>query len=236
MRSRHLTPALLAAAVCALALALPAQAVPPLPLPGQPTPALAPDKLAGAPTEVPDSLALAALTQSAAAAAALQRPKPAPQWLGHGTCYVWQQPGVALVITAEWRLVQAPPEGWAGQAKLTAFLAALPHLKRERPPLRVTEAQLEQYGDESELYIEPAVYLLDAPAAADRLAMHAGGLAEWAKANAEAESIEPAPASLTPACAVVYLDGGGPLEFYFTQNADGSLSLAHLVFYEFFSA
>ncbi len=216
-------------------LILPAWAAPRLPVPDA-TPPPEPDPLAGAPTEVADSLALAALAQSAAAAAALQRPQPAPRWLGAGACHIWQQPGVALVITDTWRLDQQPPEVWLSQAKLSAFLATLPHLKRERPPLRISEAELVRYGGTDELYLEPAVYLLDAAAAADRLAEHTDSLAAWAAANQDSALLQPAPNSLAPACAVVYLDGGGPLEFYFTQNADGSLSLAHFVAYDFFSA
>jgi hypothetical protein len=218
---------LLAACLLLACLALSAAAAPAPP---------DPDPLAGAPTELADSLALAALTQSAAVAAALQRPQQAPRWLGAGTCSIWQQPGVALVITDAWRLDAPPPEVWLSQARLAAFLATLPHLKRERPPLRISEAELVRYGGTDELYLEPAVYLLDASAAADRLAEHAGSLAAWAAANPDSALLQPPPDSLAPACAVVYLDGSGPLEFYFTQQADGSLSLTHFVFYEFFSA
>lgn len=192
---------------------------------------------ATAPVGIPAGLAISALAQTAAAIGAMQTPDVAPQWLGESTCYIWEQPGVALAITHEWHTNTPLPEVWISADKLGDCLAAMPNLKYERPPLYITEEFAARHGGvDGELYLRPAVYLLDAPAAAERIAMHADGLQAWAEMNSGMDFTEPSTQSLAPACAVVYLDGSGPLEFYFTQNADGSLSLAHIIFFDFFSA
>ena len=185
------------------------------------------------PTEVSCDYATVMLVHASDAVAALLNPD-LPVWLREGTCYLWQQPGVALVITDEWRLKELPPEVWISEAKLQSCFTA--NLKCERPPLRITEEYAVQHGGMDGLYIEPAMYLLDAPAAQERIGMYADGLAAWAEMNEGMEFIMPSAESLTPSCALVYLDSTGPLEFYFVETAEGELSLAHIVCYDFFSA
>ena len=84
--------------------------------------------------------------------------------------------------------------------------------------------------------IEPAVYLLDAGQAAERLGKHLENLQTWIDFNQGMEFILPAPECTKPEAAVVFIDASGPIEFYFQSDETGALRLTHLIHFDFFSA
>lgn len=165
-----------------------------------------------------------------------------PQRLAAGGCYIWQQPGVALVPTARWEPGAPPPELWLDAARLAGFLNALPELDFAEPPEFPREEDLA-----SGKLPAPAVYALDAGQARHRLVRYIHAYEHWVALNTDPQSgagsaaaaewiLVDEQAAQAVELALVYLDSAGPLEFYFTRDAEGKLQLAHFFNWYFFSA
>lgn len=183
----------------------------------------------GPPDPSPASVALGTATAVAGALLADQSEAIADLL---GPCYVWQQPGVALVIGGVWESTGEQPELWLTSERLENFLAAQRNLKTEAPFFRPGEPA---DGADS-FYVEPMVCLLDCWRADYRLTHYIGNYYTWIEMNEGMEFIEPPDEALSADCAVVFIDSGGPLEFYFQLNEAGELKLVHLICYDFFSA
>lgn len=176
--------------------------------------------------------ALKAVSLSAAVTGALLAVEEAPPGiLRDGGCYVWQQPGAALVVNALWREGDAKAPLWYSPDRLHGFLKALGNRKWEAPFLHPGEA-----GNVDEFYVEPAVYLLTAEQAQFRLNQYKLGYESWISFNEGMNFIRPSKESLRVDFAVVYLESAGPLEFHFRYDEEGRLRLTHLFLWEFFSA
>jgi hypothetical protein len=145
-------------------------------------------------------------------------------------CYVWGQPGVALVPETLWTAGTERPGSLYG-AQAAKLLAHLPYADWREPIFQPTEQ------DGLAGLPAPGVYLLDAHAATARLARLADGYHTWLAIN-NGELPYPAltDASLSAEFAVVYLDAAGSFELYFQRDAAGSLVLTHIVERAFFSA
>jgi len=147
-------------------------------------------------------------------------------------CYIWQQPGVALVATGIWRPAEGDPELWLPDERLRAFLLAQRDLRLEEPFVFPGEPAEGADG----LQIEPAVYLLGTDEAQRRLQLYLNNLGTWREMNPGMDFVIPTDEARWPDCAVVFIDSSGPLEFYFNADEHGNLQLAHLIHYYFFSA
>lgn len=146
-------------------------------------------------------------------------------------CCIWEQPGVALVITNRWQADGPVPELWLDDARLAQFLLAERHLSQEKPLF----APLEPEEGADGLSLIPTVFILDSELARERLTHHIDNLVTWMELNEDAAFLLPQPDDVAVDCAVVFIDSAGPLEFYFQQTDDG-LKLKHLVHYYWFSA
>lgn len=175
------------------------------------------------------SLALGA-ANAVAAALLTEQPEAVGDLLG--PCYVWQQPGVALVIHGVWSADGEQPELWLTSERLEQFLAAQRNLGTDAPFVYPGE----KGKDVDSFYIEPMVCLLDCWHADYRLMHHLGDYHSWIELNEGMEFIWPEDEALTADFAVVFIDSSGPLEFYFQLDEDGGLRLVHLICYYFFSA
>jgi hypothetical protein len=182
------------------------------------------------------------------AAALLSAVQPPADVLHPAGCYVWQQPGVALVPTALWREGQSTPELWLDQSRLRGLLLDLSHYSWDAPAPFPSETP--------ELYAQPLppqVYFLNADRATSRLADYYARYQGWVAANnaGSAESSAPPAAATPPAFnpfmnvaadalhadfAVVYLTADGPLEFYLQYGAAGRLYVRHMISWSYFSA
>jgi hypothetical protein len=147
-------------------------------------------------------------------------------------CQIWQQPGVALVIMDTWHPAAGEPDLWLGPDRTRDFLRAQAELRLDTPVLYPRESEAGADG----LDIEPAVYLLNAEQAQQRLTQYLDNLDYWIDLNPGAQFIVPSASERRADAAVVFLDGIGPLEFYFQLGADGALKLIHVIHYDFFSA
>jgi hypothetical protein len=145
-------------------------------------------------------------------------------------CFVWQQPGVALVVTDVWRPGGAP-EIWFAEEKVTLMFEHLPGLALGEPVIYPGEPE-----DVDAFHLEPRVFVLTAGASRRRLATYMDNLETWAGYNEGAEFIMPGEDELATDIGIVYLDSAGPLEFHFQVGEAGRLVLRHLVTFEFFSA
>jgi len=146
-------------------------------------------------------------------------------------CCIWEQPGVALVITNRWRVDGPAPELWLNDERLAEFLLAQNNLSQEKPLF----APLEPAEGADSLSLIPTVFILDGALARERLARRVDNLVTWAELNEDAAFLLPQPGDVAVDCAVVFIDSDGPLEFYFEATDDG-LKLKHLVHYYWFSA
>lgn len=148
-------------------------------------------------------------------------------------CYIWQQPGVALVITETWQPSAGMPELWLAEGRILDFLQAQADLRFEEPVLHPAEPA----GGSDEFSLPAAVYVLDAEQAQRRLDQYLDNLDYWVELNPGMQFIIPAAAECQTDCAVVFVDSQGPLEFYFQDGGEhGGLRLIHLIHYDFFSA
>jgi len=145
-------------------------------------------------------------------------------------CSIWEQPGVALVITNRWP-ADGAPELWLNDERLAQFLLAQRNLSQEKPLF----APLEPAEGADSLSLIPTVFILDGALARERLARRVDNLVTWAELNEDAAFLLPQPGDVAVDCAVVFIDSDGPLEFYFEATDDG-LKLKHLVHYYWFSA
>ncbi|GEM_PF-2107040 len=173
-----------------------------------------------------------ALGAANAVAAALLSERPEDICDLLGPCYVWQQPGVALVIHGVWEPDGGQPELWLAPERLMDFLAAQRNLETDAPFVYPGE----KGKDVDSFHIEPVVCLLDHWRADYRLTHHLGDYHTWIELNEGMEFIWPAEEDMAADCAVVFIDSSGPLEFYFRLAEDGELRLVHLIHYYFFSA
>lgn len=147
-------------------------------------------------------------------------------------CYVWQQPGVALVITGQWSAGAPAPELWLDNETLTGLLTAQAGICFTAPFIYPSEAEYGPDGDR----IEPVVCLLGADQARQRFQQHYAGYRQWVSLNDGLEFVEPDLASVDFCQAVVFIHSGGALEFYYTATPDGGLRLTQLFNYSYFSA
>ena len=170
-------------------------------------------------------------TATAFTAALLAEDADAAAELAGGSC-IWQQPGVALTITARWDPDGDPPELWLDEAVLAGFLQAQADLRFEAPFLYPGEAE---YGPDGAA-IEPVVCLLEAAPAADRFDRHWSNYRQWVSFNPGMDDKDTGYEGPETAAAVVYIHPGGALEFYFTAGPDGRLRLAQFMVYSYFSA
>lgn len=196
----------------------------------------------------PRTASLDAVAVCVSLTAALEENAPLPAGLLHPDgCYVWQQPGVALVPTALWLANQETPELWLDKTRLGGLLKDLANYSWDDPPAAPREPQ------EGSAAIPPQVYLLDAARARARLAGYDANYDSWARLNS-ADEQEDAPqseetaapafepfmpvddAALAVDFAVVYLTADGPLEFYLQRAADGRLYVRHVIHFSYFSA
>ncbi|HES57798.1 MAG TPA: hypothetical protein ENO21_00025 [Firmicutes bacterium] len=145
-------------------------------------------------------------------------------------CYVWQQPGVALVVTDVWQPGGAP-QIWFAEEKLTMMFEHLPGIAVGEPVIYPGEPE-----DVDAFHIEPRVFVLSAEVSRRRLATYMDNLETWAGYNEGAEFIMPGEDELATDIGIVYLDSAGPLEFHFQVGEGGRLVLRHLVTFDFFSA
>lgn len=175
-------------------------------------------------------LTLPAVTTAVHAAAVLLDDSSQATVLDEAGCFVWQQPGVALVVTNMW-LPGKQAELLFSPDKALAMLKALPGITPGEPIIHPQEQ-----GNPDEFQLEPRVYVLDAAASQRRLATYRDNLRTWAGLNEGMEFILPDDAALASDIAIVYLDSGGPLEFHFQVGESGRLVLRHVVSYDFFSA
>lgn len=195
-------------------------------------PALLPNTALAAEGSSDDNLSLRALGLANAVAGAWQAAdSDAVADIVDG-CQIWQQPGVALVITETWHPAAGPPDLWLDTNRVQDFLMAQAELRFDEPLLYPREPE----GGSDSLDIEPAVYLLDAEQAQHRLGQYLDNLDYWIDLNPGAQFIVPTAAEHRADAAVVFVDSSGPLEFYFQLDADGALRLIHLIHYDFFSA
>jgi hypothetical protein len=144
--------------------------------------------------------------------------------------YIWQQPGVALVIVEI-------AEGWPASRlpdseRLTDFLLAQQQLSLSPPPLYPAEPA---EGADS-LDVPAIVCLLDSNAAGARLSERNSAYYSWVELNPGMDFIQPSRLSLRVDSAVIMYDSHGALEFYFMEQPDGSLRLAHFIMLDWFSA
>jgi hypothetical protein len=175
---------------------------------------------------------LDAVACSVAVTASLLAREGLPAELVHpGGCYIWQQPGAALVVRGAWLPGENEPELWYDEGRLYRFLEALPRYSREQPILHPPE---ELYSNGQELV--PTVHLLDAGLARERLLKHYDSYLLWCSFN-EGLDLPQVPAeALQVDGAVVFIDSGGPLEFYYQTTESDELVLTHLFIWDFFSA
>ncbi len=153
-----------------------------------------------------------------------------PGLLAENGCYIWQQPGVGLVVSGIWEPGTAP-ELWYSEDELFDFLIALPDWKYDEPFVYPSEPE-----NADEFYVEPQVYLLRGKEANRRLDRYMSGYSTWIEYMGGDESIVPMEEDLFCDFAVVYIDNSGPLEFHFKADDKGNLRLLHLFLWEFFSA
>jgi len=187
------------------------------------------DQLPRCPEEIPPPTV--ALGQANSFLAHYVRWDIEPAWdIGAG-CYIWQQPGVALTITAQWTLEQPIAELEVLQELGSDFIQAQSNLVSTAPFHYPGEAE---YGPDGENTPEQ-VCLLWAAEAAERYAKHLENYRMWIGFNEGMEFIEPQTAA-GPDAAVVYIHAGGALEFYFAYDQEGNLRLTHLMVYDYFSA
>jgi len=179
-----------------------------------------------------DHLALRTLGLATAVAVAWQAGDTGPVAGAVDGCQLWQQPGVALVITETWQPAQGAPDLWLDPVRVKDFQLAQAELRFEEPLLFPRESETGADG----LDIEPAVYLLNPEQAQSRLNQYLDNLDYWIELNPSAEFIVPTADECRVDAAVVFLDSRGPLEFYFQHDGDGALKLIHLIHYDFFSA
>jgi hypothetical protein len=188
----------------------------------------------GAPLErqAPDMpvLALPAVAAAVHASAVLLDDPAHISVLDEAGCYVWQQPGAALVVTDIWIDGDAP-QIWFAEEKVMQLFEHLPELTVGEPVVYPREPD---YVDE--FFMEPRVYVLDAEASRRRLATYLSGLETWAGYNEGAGFIIPEEAGMATDIGIVYIDSGGPLEFHFQVGESGRLVLRHFVTFDFFSA
>jgi len=191
-------------------------------------------------SQVAQETALEAVCQSVAVAGALLAENPAElDLVHHGGCFIWQQPGVALAVTGVWQEGDEP-KLYYNPAKLEAFFAALPDYCFEEPfpDWALPGIFPGEAGNPDEFEVAPAAYLLNGDLAQARLARYYSLYLE------QAEFFQSAPLvwdkqlveALAVDYAVVYIDSAGPLEFYFTRDANGKPALQHLILWNFFSA
>jgi hypothetical protein len=180
----------------------------------------------------PEDLALRALGNATAVAGALLGDSRAEITELVDGCYIWQQPGVALVATGIWHPADGDPELWLPSERLGDFLLAQRDLRLAEPFVFPSEPA---EGADS-LQIDPAVYLLGADEAQRRLQLYLNNLDTWLGLNPGMELIIPEDNARWPDCAVVFIDSSGPVEFYFKADDHGDLRLTHLIHYYFFSA
>jgi hypothetical protein len=206
-------------------------------------------KAPGAKDAPANTMALDAATLSVSLTAALLNAAEVPHDVLHPDgCYVWQQPGVALVPTALWRAGQAAPELWLDEARLNSLLLDLAHYSWDEPAAFPTEEQ-ELAGPPR----QPQVYLLAAARATSRLSKYYASYQSWVELNnpQDTDSAAPPPGSKVPAFdpfldvppgalrvdfAVVYLAADGPLEFYLQSGPSGQLYVRHIFSWSYFSA
>lgn len=175
---------------------------------------------------------LKALAAATAVTGALLAEQPADVAALVDGCCIWQQPGVALVITDVWHPADENPDLWLTAERLQRFLTAQQVLRFEAPFIYPREPEEGSEG----LEIEPAVYVLDSEQAAERYQRHFENLQTWIDFNPGMEFILPAAEDTHPDAAVVFIDANGPIEFYFQFAADGETKLTHLIHFDFFSA
>jgi hypothetical protein len=185
--------------------------------------------------ELPEAVTgvtLASLALATATAGVLLAENPPEGAAFIDGCYIWQQPGVALVITNVWRSAQEDPSLWLAEERLVDFLIAQRDLRWEEPFIYPREPEEGADG----FSIEPAVYLLDAGQATQRLDQHLENLLTWIDFNPGMEFILPVAEHAQPEAAVVFIDSSGPIEFYFQSDETGMLKLTHLIHFNYFSA
>jgi len=182
--------------------------------------------------QAPDmpALTLPAVEAAAHVAAVLLDDSAEIDVLDDEGCYIWQQPGVALTVTAVWRPGESP-QLWYSDDTVLKLLENLPGLTVDEPIIYPPEPV-----DELDFYIEPQVYVLTADASQRRLATYLEHVKLWAKLNGGKGFTFPADEAMQTDIAIVYLDSFGPLEFHFQVGASGKLVLRHLITYDFFSA
>ena len=139
-------------------------------------------------TELPrPELSSRALGAANAVAAALLMDQPEAVSDLMGPCYVWQQPGVALVIHGVWETDGEQPELWLTGERLEQFLAAQRNLRTDAPFVYPGE----KGKNVDDFYIEPMVCLLDYWTADYRLMHHLGDYHSWIELNEGMEFIWP---------------------------------------------
>jgi len=200
-------------------------------------------------TDARTAAALSAVTQCVSLVEALRSGAELPADVLHADgCYVWQQPGVALVPTALWITGQSAPEMWLDSARWSGLLLDLSHFSWDDPASFPTEEQ--------ELSGQPRqaqVYLLDAERATSRLADYYADYQSWVDLNDAGEGqsagqppdpgapafdpfMEVQAAALRADFAVVYLAADGPLEFYLQRAPSGRIGVRHIIYWSYFSA
>lgn len=146
------------------------------------------------------------------------------------SAYLWQQPGVALVIVEQvqdWPVSRMPDS-----ARLIEFLRAQQQLSLDPPPIYPREPEA---GADS-FEIAPMVSLLDTRAARERLYERNSAYYSWIELNPGMSFIQPSRLSLRVDYAVIMYDSRGALEFYFLAQPNGSLKLVHFIMLDWFSA